>query len=320
MRRRLSGSASTSTHRRSSASRTRRANPARSSRSITAVIAPVVRPVWVARRPAVVAPARPRRSRHSRSVEFSPTSLATVSLMRTDCAPTFRSVSSNGFSSSVREGGDLDTEASVEKYLTYQDTCSKRRLWCKTSCNISQDVCGRTVQCHVDRARRRRRFEIDLRGERTASPRVVYETSGRVHDCGRADSHEHIARAGLERGIHIALRQRFAEPHDRGTRDISTLGTHRWTDRKGHRFVTPGMQTACTPAGELPDGPVQPYDTGRTGAQMEIVDVLRQDRAALEGMRPARDDVVGGIGPAGRNLLPPPRIPFPDEVRIARER
>src|SRR6185503_11117302 len=94
--------------------------------------------------PAVVGPPRPSKSRHSRSVGFAPTSLATVSFSSTDCALTFLSVSSSAFSSSSRAGGDLAIEFSNHKYLKYQDTCRKRGLWCKTLRNIREQVVRRT--------------------------------------------------------------------------------------------------------------------------------------------------------------------------------
>ena len=58
------------------------------------VVAPLVSPVCFARVPAVVTPARYRRSRHSRSVELRPTRVATRSLISTDWAPTLRRVRS----------------------------------------------------------------------------------------------------------------------------------------------------------------------------------------------------------------------------------
>src|SRR5687767_6610510 len=112
---------------------------------MTAVVAPVVSPVWAASFPAVVGPPRPSRSRHSRSVGFAPTSLATVSLSKTDPALTFRRVSSSALSNSSRAGGDLVIELSNYKYLKHQDTCRKRGLWCKALGDIREQLVGRAV-------------------------------------------------------------------------------------------------------------------------------------------------------------------------------
>src|SRR5688572_10569203 len=52
---------------------------------------------------------------------------------------------------------------------------------------------------------------------------------------------------------------------------------------------------------------------------MQVIHVLCDDRAAVEGLRPLRDDVMGGIGGAGRDELAPPGVPLPDEGGIPAE-
>ena len=77
MSRSTAGNVRTNTFRRSLAWRSRRTKPARSSRSITPVIAPVVSPVATAYSPADKGPRKAMKSKHSRS-ELMPSRSATA--------------------------------------------------------------------------------------------------------------------------------------------------------------------------------------------------------------------------------------------------
>jgi len=64
---------------------------------------------------------------------------------------------------------------------------------------------------------------------------------------------------------------------------------------------------------------VQPHQVQRAGAQMQIVDVLRDDPPSIVRAGPAREHVVRWVGRTGCHLLAPPGVPLPDRERIARE-
>src|SRR5262245_9852756 len=99
------------------------------------------------------------------------------------------------------------------------------------------------------------------------------------------------------------------------------MGTSRWQSRKRHALVAPwrGASLALFPARKLPYGTVDPCERSRAGADVQIVNVLREHLAAGPE-RPFRDDVMGPVWPTGEKHLTSPRVPFPHQKRIARKR
>ena len=57
----------------------------------------------------------------------------------------------------------------------------------------------------------------------------------------------------------------------------------------------------------------------RSGPHVKVIDVLRDDGAAIEVARPARYHVMSRVGPARGDDLASPGIPLPDEDRVAAE-
>src|SRR6478672_11125641 len=78
--------------------------------------------------------------------------------------------------------------------------------------------------------------------------------------------------------------------------------------------------TARPPASQLEDRSVQPYQAARPGAHVQVVHVLRDDVPAWARLRPPREHPVRSVRVTSEDLFAAPGVPFPDGLRIARER
>ena len=90
--------------------------------------------------------------------------------------------------------------------------------------------------------------------------------------------------------------------------------------RQRHAFVAPRQGAATVPAGKLPDRSVQPHETLRSRAYVQVVHVLRDDGARLRVSRPLREHVVRRVRLARGDRRATPLVPLPHQCRIARER
>ena len=98
--------------------------------------------------------------------------------------------------------------------------------------------------------------------------------------------------------VDVAGIERLAEPHDRRARVPAAMGAAR--NRVGQRYVViaPWRYTVCAAveALDLPQRAVQANEVARARADVQVIDVLRDDPNAGEiALRPACEDVMRGV-------------------------
>ena len=74
---------------------------------------------------------------------------------------------------------------------------------------------------------------------------------------------------------------------------------------------------AFSPAFHFPDRSVKPDQMAGAGANVQVIDVLRDHCAALIPLRPFGNDAMRRVWLTTGNRLPPPLVPLPDERRVA---
>jgi hypothetical protein len=177
------------------------------------------------------------------------------------------------------------------------------------------------MDCEIHGCRRRRRFGIDFHCKSSATTRFMHQTGGRVNHRGRTHRDKQVAGRGAKGGTQVIASKRLSKPDDSGARQPSAMGTSRWQGRERNAFVAPRGRASPTlfPARKLPYRPVDPHEGTRAGANVQVVDVLREHLTPWPE-RPCSDDVMRRVRPTGHNQFTSPRVPLPHQERIVRKR
>ena len=200
----------------------------------------------------------------------------------------------------------------------------------QSRCAIAGRICSaRAVNRQIHGGRGRRFFQIDLGGERALLPRLVHEAGRRIDERGCADGQEHVA--GRAPGW---LRRR--PPRDSDSPNQTTAGRAmppQWGHCGGrsqrHAIVAPRRRAGGTspPADSSQIDPCSRTRLRVPAARcrsstfcVSTVTLSPADVMGSDPIRPGGNDVVRGIGTAGGDQLAAPRVPLPDEPRIAGER
>ena len=172
----------------------------------------------------------------------------------------------------------------------------------------------RPAEGHVGQRRERCRLGVDLDDEgaaRAPRPAAAQPQDRPATTCRPRDD---VRR--LERGRHRLFRQGLAEPHDAGPQQRAAVAARRDL-RHGDAPVVALVITRR--AAEAPDRAVQLDDPAAPRGGMQAVDVLRGQQELRCPLLQRDEGLVSGVGAQGRDGLPAPGVPLPDEMRIAGE-